>query len=134
MRCSVAMSPRFFKWVMRRESGPYALLFLQLLILLVTWSQVNDSDYSRDIRFTSFDTRRVRLDEECFPRLLMKETWLKGSKQVCGMTKGLLRHKETGWWNRDVAKKEVYTAVLAAQKSSYKNSLLLLSTHSHDPC
>ena len=29
--------------------------------------------------------------------LLMKETWLKGSKQVCGMTKGPPRHKET-WW------------------------------------
>ena len=29
--------------------------------------------------------------------LLMKETWLKGSKQVCGMTKGPPPHKET-WW------------------------------------
>ena len=29
--------------------------------------------------------------------LLMKETWLKGSKQVCGMTP---RHKETWWWKR----------------------------------
>ena len=29
--------------------------------------------------------------------LLMKETW-----QVCGMTKGPPRHKETWWWNRDV--------------------------------
>ena len=36
--------------------------------------------------------------------LLMKETWLKASKQVCGMTKGLPRHKETWWWNRDVEK------------------------------
>ena len=27
--------------------------------------------------------------------LLMKEAWLKGSKQVCGMTKGPPRHKET---------------------------------------
>ena len=27
--------------------------------------------------------------------LLMKKTWLKGSKQVCGMTKGPPRHKET---------------------------------------
>ena len=77
--------------------------------------------------------------------LLMKETWLKGSKQVCGMTKGPPRHKETWWWNRDVekvvakrkvchkawrksklaedkhtldvAKKEVYTAVMTAQES-----------------
>ena len=29
--------------------------------------------------------------------LLMKETWLKASKQVCGMTKGPPRHKQT-WW------------------------------------
>ena len=36
--------------------------------------------------------------------LLMKETWLKGSKQVCGMTKGPPWHKETWWWNRDVEK------------------------------
>ena len=77
--------------------------------------------------------------------LLMKETWLKGSKQVCGMTKGPPRHKETWWWNRevekvvakrkvchkacrksksaedkhtlDVAKKEVYTAVMTVQES-----------------
>ena len=75
--------------------------------------------------------------------LLMKETWLTAFKQVCGMMKGLSRHKETWWWNRDVenvvakrkvchkawrksksaedkhtldvAMKEVYTAVLAAQ-------------------
>ena len=75
----------------------------------------------------------------------MKETWLKGSKQVCGMTKGPPRHKETWWLNRDVekvvatrnvchkawrksklaedkhtldvAKKEVYTAVMTAQES-----------------
>ena len=32
--------------------------------------------------------------------LLMKETWLKGSKQVCGMRKGPPPHKETWWWNR----------------------------------
>ena len=77
--------------------------------------------------------------------LLMKETWLKGSKQVCETTKGPPRHKETWWWNRDVekvvakrkvchkawqksksaedkhaldvAKKEVYTAVMTAQES-----------------
>ena len=36
--------------------------------------------------------------------LLMKETWLKASKQVCGMTKGPLRHQETWWWNREVEK------------------------------
>ena len=73
----------------------------------------------------------------------MKDTWLKGSKQMCGMTKSSPRHKETWWWNRDVeevfakrkvchkawrksksaegkhnldvARKDVYAAVLAAQ-------------------
>ena len=77
--------------------------------------------------------------------LLLKENWLKGSKQVCKMTKGPPQHKETWWWNRDVekvvakrkvchkawrksksaedkhtldvAKKEVYTAVMTAQES-----------------
>ena len=67
------------------------------------------------------------------------------AKQMCGMTKGAPRHKETWWWNRDmekvvsnpkvshnpwlksksaedqhtldVAKKEIYTAVLTAQES-----------------
>ena len=56
VRCYVSRGPRFFKWRMLRESGPYALLLLQLLISLVTWSRVNDSVSSRDIRFTSFDT------------------------------------------------------------------------------
>ena len=36
--------------------------------------------------------------------LLMKKNWLKGSKQVCGMTNGPPRHKDTWWWNRDVEK------------------------------
>ena len=36
--------------------------------------------------------------------LLMKETWLKASKHVWGMTKGPPRHKETWWWNKDVEK------------------------------
>ena len=77
--------------------------------------------------------------------LLMKETWLKASKQVCGRTKDPPQYKETWWWNRDVekvvakrkashkasrksksaedkhtfdvAKKEVYTAVMTAQES-----------------
>ena len=34
--------------------------------------------------------------------LMMNETWLNGSKQVCGITKGPPRHKETWWWNRNV--------------------------------
>ena len=52
MRCSVARGPRFFKWKMLRESGPHDLLLLQLLIALVIWLLVNDSGFSRDIRFT----------------------------------------------------------------------------------
>ena len=86
-------------------------------------------------------TKADDVQKKCGP---MKETWLNGSKQVCGMTKGPLRHKETWWWNRDVeedvakrnachkvwqksksaednhtldvAKKEVYAAVLVAQE------------------
>ena len=54
--CSVVRGPRFFKWKMLRESGPYDLLLINLLIALVTSSLVNDSASSRDIRFTSFDT------------------------------------------------------------------------------
>ena len=45
----------------------------------------------------------------------MKETWPKGSKQVCGMTKGPPRHKETCLWNRDVKK------VVAKRKVYYKS-------------
>ena len=51
VRCSVARGPRFVKGKMLRESGPYALLFIQLLIALVT-----DSASSKDICSTSFDT------------------------------------------------------------------------------
>ena len=36
--------------------------------------------------------------------LLMKETCLKDSKQVCGMKRGPPRQKETWWWNRYVEK------------------------------
>ena len=46
--------------------------------------------------------------------LLMKEAWLKVSKQVYGMTKGPPRHKETWWWNRDVEK------VVAKRKVCHK--------------
>ena len=46
--------------------------------------------------------------------LLMKETFLKGSKQVCGMTKRPSRHNETWWWNRDVKK------VVAKRKVCHK--------------
>ena len=89
--------------------------------------------------------------------LLMKETWLKVSKQVCGMTKCPPRHKETWWWNRDVEKvvakrnvchqawrksksaedkhtldvaKEVYTAVMTAQESKLQEFIADLQSES----
>ena len=49
--------------------------------------------------------------------LLMKETWLKGTKQVCGMTKGPPRHKETWWGNKDVGE------VVAKRKVGMSQSL-----------
>ena len=60
MRCSVARGPRFFKWKVLREAGPYALLLIQLLIALVTWSPVNDSASSRDIRLHVVEPPRGR--------------------------------------------------------------------------
>ena len=51
VRCSVARGPRFFKWKMLRESWPYALLFLQLLVALVVWSLVNDSASSETVGY-----------------------------------------------------------------------------------
>ena len=84
----------------------------------------------------------AKADETQKKWLLMKKTWFKDTKHLCGMTKGPPRHKETWWWNRDVGakrkvchkawlksksaedkrildvtKKEVCTDVLAAQES-----------------
>ena len=33
--------------------------------------------------------------------LLIKDTWIKGFKQVCGMMNGPSRHKETCWQSRE---------------------------------
>ena len=52
--------------------------------------------------------------------LLMKETWLKGSKQVCGMTKGPPQHTETWWGNRDVEKVVAKRKVCQPKSPSYK--------------
>ena len=46
----------------------------------------------------------TKADDVQKKRLQMMETWLKGYKQLCGMTNGPPRHKETWWWNRDVEK------------------------------
>ena len=96
--------------------------------------------FTREMAASNDDVTRV--DDVQKKWLLMKETWLKGSKQVCRMTRGPPRHQDTWWWNRyveevvtkchktwrnskseedkhtlDVTKKEVYTAVMAAQES-----------------
>ena len=44
----------------------------------------------------------------------MKETWTKAAEEICGWTKGVRKHKETWWWNDEVAeavrrKQESYT-------------------------
>ena len=49
--------------------------------------------------------------------LLKKETWLKSSKQECGMTKGPPRHKKPWWWNRDV-EEVVFHKALVKSKSA----------------
>ena len=52
----------------------------------------------------------------------MKDTWLKGSKQVCGMTKGAPRHKETWWWSgyveEVIAKRKIYHKAWRKSKSA----------------
>ena len=64
---SSALGPRFFKWKMLSLSGPYALLFLQLLIALVTMSAVKVSAISIGFLLVSLVTNRVSLEEECLP-------------------------------------------------------------------
>ena len=44
---------------------------------------------------TSRNEDVTKADDDQMKWLLMKENWLKGSKQVCGMTNGPPRHKET---------------------------------------
>ena len=54
--------------------------------------------------------------------LLKKDNWLKGSKLVCGMTKGPPQYKETWWWNIDVeevvAKRKVCRKAWRKSKSA----------------
>ncbi len=67
VRYAIALSPKCFKWKMLSLSGPKALLLLQLLIALVTWSTVNVVAVSIDFRLTSLDTNRVSGLEEYLP-------------------------------------------------------------------
>ena len=76
---------------MLRESVPYALLLLQLLMALVTRSLVNNSASSRDFRFTSSDTWQVLLDEECLPSYEVVNWRLKLLAISLGEVWGVLR-------------------------------------------
>ena len=59
----------------------------------------------------------------------MKENWLKASKQVYGMTKGLPRHNETWWWHSDVetvaAKRKVCHKAWRKSKSAEDKNIFL---------
>ena len=64
----------------------------------------------------------TKADDVYKKRLLMKETCLKGYKQVCRMTKCTSRHKVTWWCNRDVkevvSKRKVCHKALRKSKSA----------------
>ena len=62
----MALGPRCFKWKMPSLSGPKALLFLQLLIML-TRSLVNVCAISTDFLFVSLVNNLVSLKEVCLP-------------------------------------------------------------------
>ena len=56
------------------------------------------------------DHDATKADDIQKKRLLMKETWLKGSKQMCGKTKGPPRHKEIWWWKRWLSNERYHNA------------------------
>ena len=65
VRYSIALGPRFFRRKILSLSGPKALVLLQLLIPLMTWSVVNVTADINDFRFISLDTIRVSREEVC---------------------------------------------------------------------
>ena len=67
VRYSIPLDPRFFRWKMLSLSGPKALVLLQLLIPLVTWSVVNVTAEVKDFRLIALDTNRVSREEVCLP-------------------------------------------------------------------
>ena len=67
VRYSIALGPRFFRSKILSLSGPKALVLLQLLIPLMTWSVVNVTTDINDFRFISLDTIRVSREEVCLP-------------------------------------------------------------------
>ena len=64
---SVALGPRYLKWKILSLSEPNALLFLQILIVLLTRSVVNVCAIYKDFLFVSLVTNRVSLVKVCFP-------------------------------------------------------------------
>ena len=64
---SMPLGPRCFKWKMLSLSGPKALLFLQLLIVLLTRSVVNVCRLQGFPLCVSLVNNRVSPEEVCFP-------------------------------------------------------------------
>ena len=73
---SMALGPTCFKWKMLSLSGPKALLFLHVLIVLLTRSVVNVCASFKDFLFVSLVTNRVSLEEVCLPSLDVLNCWL----------------------------------------------------------
>ena len=73
---SIALGPRCFKWKMLSLSGPNALLFLQLLIAVITRSEVNVRDISNVFLLVSVVITRVSLEEVCLPSFEALNCWL----------------------------------------------------------
>ena len=69
VRYSNALGLRFFWSKILSLLSSKALVLLQLLIPLVTWSVVNVTADIHDFRFISLDTSRVTREEVCLPRL-----------------------------------------------------------------
>ena len=73
---SMALGLRCFKWKMLSLSGPNALLFLQLLIVLITRTVVNVCAISKYFFFVSLVTNRVSFEEVCLPSFDVLNCWL----------------------------------------------------------
>ena len=71
----MALGPRCFKWKMLSLSGPKALIFLQLLIVLFTRSVVNVCAIPKDFLFVSPVSNWVLPEEVCLPSFDMN-CWL----------------------------------------------------------
>ena len=72
----MALGPICFKWKMLSLSGQKALLFLQLLIVLLTRSVMNVCAISNDFHFVSLVTNRFSLEEVCLPSFDVLNCWL----------------------------------------------------------